>query len=167
MAAGDDVNDERPTVPFEATPGGAKHRRGRRAWTFIGIAAVVAAVLAATATVPGWQRTVALGAVVVGVVGLVAVKPLIKRAPKPADGDNRVDWGSALAGGSAVVLGRLIQSVGPESGGFWAFVATMFAGAFVAAAAALAADAWWRIRRASKRADESGQPVSERPNPRP
>lgn len=167
MAAGDDVNDERPSVPLTTNVVDDNERRRRRVWTVVALAAVAAAVLAATATVPGWQRTVALGAVVVGVVGLVAVKPLIKRAPKPADGDNRVDWGSALAGGSAVVLGRLIQSVGPDSGGFWAFVATMFAGAFVAAAAALAADAWWRIRRASKRADESGQPVSERPNPRP
>ncbi|TKV56333.1 hypothetical protein FDO65_20440 [Nakamurella flava] len=166
-AADDDESDDRPTVPVAAVD--SKRRQRRRVWTIYGVTAVVAFVLAATVTVPGWQRTVVLGAVVLGVVGMAAVKPLIKRAPRSADGDeDRPNWIYGMGGPPTVLVGNLIRSAGPQRGGFWALVATGVAAVFVVSPVLLALDAGLRIRRARKVADQSATlPVSEPPNPRP
>ena len=165
-AADDDESDDRPTVPVAAVD--SKRRQRRRAWTIYCVVAVAAAVLAATATVPGWQRTVALGTVVLGVVGMAAVKPLIKRAPRSADGDeDRPNWIYGMGGPPTVLVGNLIRSAGPQRGGFWALVATGVAAVLVVLPVLLALDAAMHYRRARRRASDTDASVSEPPNPRP
>lgn len=153
-AADDDESDDRPTVPVAAVD--PRRRQRRRVWTVYCVVAVVAAVLAATATVPGWQRTVALGAVVLGVVGMAAVKPLIKRAPRSVDGnEDRPNWIYGMGGPPTGLIGSLIRSAGPQRGGFWALLATGMAAALIVLPVLLALDAGLRIRRARKLADQS------------
>lgn len=145
----------------------ADRARGRRqVWTIYVVAVVITAVLAATVTLPGPQRWVALGTVVVGVAGMAIAMPLLRRAPRaPTRSDDRSKWLPTLAVVPVLVVGDLIRSVGPARGGFMAQTATGFAALFLVLPALLAIDAGLRIRRARKLAGEP--PVSGPPSPRP
>lgn len=168
---------DRP-VPTDAE----RARRRRRVWTIYGAFVAVTAVLAATLTVSGPQRLLALAAVIVGAVGMVAVKPLVRRAPRRSgDAGGPSGWAVALTGPPTWIIASLIRSAGPERGGWWAVVATGLAAVALVAPLVLALQAALAIRRARtvaaspvagvetttavETADEP--PVSGPPNPRP